>query len=113
MVSSTQREHAKHQRDDAGAWRSAIRDELKRDDNSPSSHKDIEEEVFDDMVWHHLKDDPKKMDDDVIEQEHLYKASLIPVFEGCTFSILHASLELLNLQIVYGWSNASLNASLK
>ena len=76
---------------------------------SPPPHEVMEEEVFDDMVRHLFRDDPKKIDDDDIEQEHLYKASLTPVSKGCTFSILHASLKLLNLQIVYGWSNTSLN----
>ena len=113
MVPYALHEHAKHRRDDARVLEFAVRDEWEGDENNPLSHEVVEEEVFDDMVWHHLKDDPKKMDDDVIEQEHLYKASLIPVFEGCTFSILHASLELLNLQTAYGWSNASLNTLLK
>ena len=53
--------------------------------------------MFDDMVRHLFRDDPKGMDDDDMEQEHLCKASSTLIFEGCTFSILHASLELLNL----------------
>ena len=57
----------------------------------------MEEEVFDDMVWHLFRDDPKGMDDDDMDQKHLYKASSTPVFEGCTSSILRASLELRNL----------------
>ena len=69
--------------------------------------------MFDDMVWYLSRDEPKGMDHDDMEQEHLYEASSTPVFEGCTFSILHASLEKLNLQTVYGWSNASLDALLK
>ena len=64
-------------------------------------------------TWAYFKDDPKKMDDDDMEQEHLYTASSKLVFEGCTFSILRASLELLNLQIVYECNNASLNTLLK
>ena len=83
------------------------------DDNSPPPHEVVEKEVFDDIMWHLFRDDPKTMNDDDMKQEHLYKASLTLVFEGCTFSILHASLKLLNLQIVYGWSNASLDALLK
>ena len=58
-------------------------------------------------------DDPKKISGDDIEQEHLYKFASTSVLKGCTFSIVHASLELLNLQIVYEWSYASLNALLK
>ena len=69
--------------------------------------------MFDDMVWNLFRDDHKGMDDNDMEQEHLYNASSTPVFEGYTFSILRASLELLNIQIVYGWSNASLDALLK
>ena len=34
-----------------------------------------------DMVRHIFRDDSKGMDDDDMKQEHLYKASLMPVFE--------------------------------
>ena len=113
MVPYARREHAKRRRDDAGASGSIVRDEWERDDNSPAPHEVVEEEVFDDMVRNLFRDDPKGMDDNDMEQEHLYNASSTPVFEGCTFSILRASLELLNIQTVYGWSNASLDALLK
>ena len=43
-----------------------------------------------------FRDDPKKIDDNDMEQQLLYMASSTLVFEGCTFFILHASLELLN-----------------
>ena len=69
--------------------------------------------MFDDMVRNLFRNDRKGMDDNDMEQEHLYNTSSTPVFEGCTFSILRASLELLNIQTVYGWSNASLDALLK
>ena len=114
MVSYARREHAKRRRDDAGASGSIVRDECERDDNSLAPHEEVvEEEVFDDMVRNLFSDDHKGMDDTDMEQEHLYNASSTPVFEGCTFSILRASLELLNIQTVYGWSNASLDALLK
>ena len=52
--------------------------------------------MFDDMVRNLFRDDHKGMDDNDMDQE-LYNASSTPVFEGCTFSILRASLELLNI----------------
>ena len=113
MVPYARREHAKRQRDDDGALGSIVRDEWERDDNSPAPHEVVEEEVFDDMVRNLFRDDHKGMDDNDMEQEHLYNASSTPVFDGWTFSILRASLELLNIQTVYGWSNASLDALLK
>ena len=73
----------------------------------------VEEEVFDDMVRNLFRDDHKGVDDNDMEQEYLHNASSTPVFEGCTFSILRASLKLLNIQTVYGWSNASLDELLK
>ena len=94
------------------ASRSTDRDEWEGGDNSPP-HEVVEEEVFDDMVQHLFRNDPKKLNDDDMEQEHLYTASSTPVFEGCKFSILCASLELINLQTIYGWSNASLNVLFK
>ena len=113
MVPYTRREHAKRRRDDAGASGSIVRDEWERDDNSPAPHEVVEEEVFDYMVRNLFRDDHKGMDDNDMEQEHLYNTSSTPVFDGCTFSILCASLKLLNIQTVYGWSNASLDALLK
>ena len=80
-----------------GASGSVVGDEWERDDNSHAPHEVVEEEVFDDMARNLFRDDPKGMDDDDMDQEHLYKASSTLVFEGCTFSILCASLELLNL----------------
>ena len=109
MVPYARREHAKRRRDDAGASGSIVPDEWERDDiNSPAPHEVVEEEVFDDMVRNLFRDDHKGMDANDMEQEHLYNASSTPVFDGCTFSILRASLELLNIQTVYGWSNPSL-----
>ena len=56
----------------------------------------MEEEVFDDMVRHLFRNDPKKMDDDDIKQEHLYKALSTLIFEGCTFStyMLHLNYSI-------------------
>ena len=71
----------------------------------------MEEELFDDMVWQLFRDDLKGMDANDMDQECLYKASSISVIEGCTFSILCASFELLNLHRVYGWSNNSFRIS--
>ena len=80
MVPYAQREHAKRRRDDAGASGSIVRDEWERDDNSPTSHEVVEEEVFDDMVQNLFRDDHKGMDDNDMEQEHLYNASSTPFF---------------------------------
>ena len=87
MVPYARREHAKRRRDDARASGSIVRDEWERDDNSPTPHEVVEEEVFDDMVRNIFRDDHKGMDYNDMEQEHLYKASLTLVFEGCKFSI--------------------------
>ena len=74
--------------DDARASGSIVRDEWERDDNSLAPHKVVEEEVFDDIVQNLFRDDHKGMDDNDMEQVHLYNASSTSVFEGCTFSIL-------------------------
>ena len=36
-----------------------------------------------------------------------------PLYEGCTYSTLGASLKILNLQSMFGWSSASVDALLR
>ena len=78
MVPYARREHAKRRRDDARASGSIVRDEWEMDDNSPAPHEVVEDEVFDDMVQNLFRDDRKGMDDNDMEQEHLYNASSTP-----------------------------------
>ena len=78
----------------------------------PLPHTAMEEKVFDDMVCDLFPCGPRGSDD-TLEKDHLFSNAETLVLEGCASSILHASLELLNSQTIYGWSNASLNALLK
>ena len=43
----------------------------------------------------------------------LLDAAKVPLYEGSQYSILRATLEILNLQTIYGWSSASVTSLLK
>ena len=47
------------------------------------------------------------------EEDHLLQAASTPLYEGCNYSILRASLEILNLQAMFGWSSTSVDALLR
>ena len=47
------------------------------------------------------------------DETPLQDAAKTPLYEGSQYSILRACLELLNLQTMYGWSNASVTSLLK
>ena len=43
----------------------------------------------------------------------IHEAARTPLYDGGSYSILRTCLELLNLQAIYGWSNASVTSLLK
>ena len=43
--------------------------------------------------------------------EHLLGAARQPIYDCVTFLLLRASIDIMNLQTTYGWSNASVDAS--
>lgn len=47
------------------------------------------------------------------DETPLKDAAKTPLYEGSPYSILRTCLELLNLQTMYGWSNASVTSLLK
>ena len=115
MVTASRRDTAKRGRSEAesSAARTHVDDMYDGYSSaSPLPHEVVEEEALDDMVRdffaHHRIEG-----DQCSENDELFSAASTPLFEGCTFSVLRASLELLNLQTMYGWSNASLNALLR
>lgn len=112
MLPYAHREEAKRRRYEVGSSGGTVTDAWSDGDSSPPPlpHEAVEEEVFDDMVRDLYVHQGR---DNSMEQDDLFTAASTPLFEGCTFSVLRASLELLNLQTIYGWSNASLNALLK
>ena len=46
-------------------------------------------------------------------KDSLLEASHTALYEGCSYSILQASLEILNIQATFGWSNAGVDALLR
>ena len=47
------------------------------------------------------------------DEQGLLDAARKPLYAGSTYSVLRASLELLNLQAMFGWSSASVDALLR
>ena len=47
------------------------------------------------------------------DETPLQKATKTPLYDGSQYSVLRICLDLLNLQRVYGWSNASVTSLLK
>ena len=47
------------------------------------------------------------------DEDGLLDAARKPLYAGSTYSVLRASLELLNLQAMFGWSSASVDALLR
>ena len=46
-------------------------------------------------------------------KDSLLEAAHTALYEGCSYSILRASLEILNIQATFGWSNAGVDALLR
>ena len=47
------------------------------------------------------------------DEQGLLDAARKPLYAGSTYSVLRASLELLNLQAMFGWSSASVDTLLR
>ena len=74
-------------------------------------------EMVEDLLLHEAQD---VCDDDCAceattqrAEDGLLDAACKPLYAGSTYSILRASLELLNLQAMFGWSSASVDALLR
>ena len=77
----------------------------------------IMHEMFEDLLFREAQDDV--CDDDCArkapaqrDEQGLLDAARKPLYAGSTYSVLRASLELLNLQAMFGWSSASVDALL-
>ena len=46
-------------------------------------------------------------------KDSLLEAAHTTFYQGCSYSILRASLEILNIQAIFGWSNAGVDALLR
>jgi hypothetical protein len=86
----------------------------------PRPHMDVEEDRLEDMVEDLLarEDDGCEDEcdcDEVLQstEDMLLLGARTPLFEGAEYSKLRASLEILNLQAMFGWSNSSVDALLK
>jgi len=86
----------------------------------PIPHSVIEQGHLEEMVHDLLAHEDVACDDDCACEEKmedtedmLLKASRTPLYAGADYSILRASLELLNLQVKFGWSNTSVDELLK
>ena len=84
-------------------------------------HFEVENDLLHEMVEDLLarevdaecEDDCACIDAAQKEEDHLLQAAKSPLYEGCKYSILRASLEILNLQAMFGWSSASVDALLR
>ena len=89
--------------------------------SSAPPHRAVEDDIIHSMVEDLLareatfecEDDCACVDAAQEEEDHLHQAASTPLYDGCSYSILRASLELLNLQAMFGWSSASVDALLR
>ena len=86
----------------------------------PIPHSVVEQGHLEEMVHDLLAHEDVACNDDCACEEQmeatedmLLKASCTPLYAGADYSILQASLELLNLQVKFGWSNTSVDKLLK
>ena len=75
------------------------------------------EEMVNDLLAHEedvpCDDDCQCEEQRETTEDMLLTASRTPLYDGAVYSILCASLELLNLQVKFGWSNTSVDELLK
>lgn len=75
------------------------------------------EEMVNDLLAHEedmpCDDDCQCEEQRETTEDMLLTASRTPLYDGAVYSILRASLELLNLQVKFGWSNTSVDELLK
>jgi hypothetical protein len=87
----------------------------------PPHHVEMEDTIMHEMVEDLLLREAQDVcDDDCAcdaaaqrDEQGLLDAARKPLCAGSTYSVLRASLELLNLQAMFGWSSASVDALLR
>ena len=89
----------------------------------PPHHVEMEDTIMHEMVEDLLLREAQQddiCDDDCAceaaaqrDEQGLLDAARKPLYAGSTYSVLRASLELLNLQAMFGWSSASVDALLR
>lgn len=92
-----------------------------REERTDDPHREIEGDRLEEMVADLLAREEDQMceDDCPCEEEAeriediLLNGARSPLYEGASYSVLRSVLEILNLQAVFGWSNASVDALLK
>ena len=120
-----------HHRMTKGQNRKAARlheESLQLDENTTNAHEDsyVDDDMHEDhhmeeMIDHFYENripstrqaGQTSRDNLEEEEDFLRENATTPLYEGCEYSILRASLELLNLQTIYGWSNASVDGLLR
>lgn len=88
---------------------------------SAPAHVEIEDTMLHEMVEDLLLREAQDVceDDCACEataqrtEESLLGAARAPLFDGSAYSTLRASLEILNLQAMFGWSSSSVDALLR
>ena len=71
------------------------------------------EEMMRDLFETHVPSGDEGNSEKDEPHQPLLDAARMPLYEGSQYSILRACLEILNLQTIYGWSNASVTSLLK
>lgn len=90
-----------------------------RDDEDPLDNEPHEDHHMEDLITDFFENrEPRTrqagpMREAEDEEDFLKENAASPLYEGCGYSILRASLEVLNLQTIYGWSNASVDGLLR
>lgn len=90
------------------------------DEREHESSEDVEDNNMEDEHMKEMINDffgahvPDRNSEEINEGDEtpLQDAAKTPLYEGSQYSILRACLELLNLQTMYGWSNASVTSLL-
>lgn len=103
------REERIHQQNLQGQFEESINEEVE--------HNHMEEEVhMEDMIGDFYEDRESPMRtgaNNEDEETILDDTAKMALYEGCQYSLLCTCLELLNLQTIYGWSNASVTSLFK
>ena len=110
--------------------RRRLSEEIPIDDSHILEAEAMEEEAMDEMMdaFYQLDEDITHFDSNVDKQEAssnareeqiepeeeiMRKLAHLPLYEGAKISVLRASLAMLNLQSIFGWSDTSVSALFK
>ncbi|MCO5561786.1 hypothetical protein L7F22_015410 [Adiantum nelumboides] len=115
VMSGRQRRQAKVHQERGHGSQAEVEDNPSESNEAHEDHMEDEhmEEIMRDFFETHVPIGDEGNTEGDEPHRPLYDAAKVPLYEGSQYSILRACLEILNLQTIYGWSNASVTSLLK